>query len=629
MTSKNLSNKKNPVRAGLGQYHWLALMSFVLIGFTSTVPIAMLILDKYHGSRNINASNYLLENGFLYTITILIATVTAVALFKYLNSKPEVDMFHSLPIKLEHIFLSRYVIGILYFMIPCLIHFILSYIMAFVGVLTHVPTVSVLCAEFWYVQFMYIGVYSFLCLGTIVTGNSFMAVCTGIGLTQAPTALVAVWVSLCDSFLKYYPGYSTLVITVAQYTNPIASNHLSSLEQRPSIWYLVIQSGVMFGASFYTFIRRPSENASNPVALEPFKLIIKSLGVLCGSSMGGVIFIAVLRTNVVNFLCGSLLFAVILHIAFEMLFEMDIRAGLRNKKHLVCLYTLMAGVAIGISLDLVNYDGRLAERDTIASIQLGDILLESPENIQIVHSMIERTLTGGERPEDSVSMRDTVQVNLTNNRTYHRLYDALFLSDEEALQLYSSEEFFLQSHNYNLLDEDLGNLAVNMWYDTVGDRYYDVSVIFNSFDYQYIRYEEFLYLYDLILEQIDQLTPDYLNQNYPVLYLSCRGDDRKMYKIPVYECHETVLDYLEVPEISLERYETWTLMDAYRTVLLSELHPQLQQDILDVMVPIHESWTSNRYVSMGNKDVVTISANYYPMGYILESEYERILSQYS
>lgn len=640
MISENLSinqtKTKKSTTGTLKQYHWLSLMSFVAIFFCTTLPVLMSLLERIQDtSRNHYVYYVLIENYYLYWVTSFLAFVTAITLFKYLNNKAEVDFFHSLPILSQHIFLSRYILGIIYFIIPLIFHGIISYFIAVMTVYRDMPTFLEMVHAWTDLIFFYVSVYSFVTFGTIITGNTFMAVCTSFGFMQAPIALIFAWHSLCEEYLDTFSGNEAFMYGVIQFTNPIFARFGTNYEDT-TIFHFLLQSAVFFTVSFLCFQKRPSENAANPVALEPFKFVIKGLGVICGGALGGTIFTMTLSTNMFNFLIGSLIIGGILHISFEMLFDLDIRAGLRHIKHFVFFYCIISITALTISMDLTNYDGRLEPIEKISSITWYDLTLESSENIEIFHNMIATSVSKETiSPEQETYMNGPVTFHLKNGSSYHRYYESNYLENQEYLDLIHSEEYILGSHYYNLTDDYLNELEKDYTKNQYKSSYNRTSFVI---DYTNSRrdlsYEEFRFVYDIIMAQIDEITPDFLRENYPVISIRCRDKDDVVFSIPIYTIHQEALEFLDPPNLSLGDMRYISLGLPEKEVSFLDMDSDLQEVIIAEMTTVYDQGYEYYYSSRSlqhtflTKELVTIYEYDNLRGFLSYEAYDEILENF-
>lgn len=635
MTSNTLSNNSFQNNSGrfqvnflqqfsaLKQYHWLFLLCFVVIGCATTLPVLIQLIDQLQSTSSKGSyTHYIVtSNGALALCMYALPLVTGNVMFRYLNQKAEVDFFHSLPQTKEHIFITRFVTGVLCLLIPLVIHGFLSYGLTCLGAYQNTPTLGQM-ANIWGELFLRsLSIYSFIVLGTVLTGNTFLAFCTAVGLASAPVALCFVYMTLCDKFYNFFTNDWDFLLSLAQSTCPFADIFLyGDLQSAPMD--CLLQVLVIGGLGFYCYGKRPSEHSGTPVVLGVWKFIIKGLGVVCGGSLCGLIIMEMLSGGAVgNYIMGSLFFCLLLHVAFEMLFDMDVKAGFRNMKQFALLYGIVAVSGIAIAVDVTGYDSRLAPIEKISSIEWDGTVFTEPENIAILHQSMEHGMDIYGEDLD-IARYQQYTVNLTQGTSYKRQYNGGFVKGD-YLKLTSSLEYVLQSHSYDMAAEDLQELedlaAQNIFYSNVYGSDYDKK----------LQYTDFENVYHLILQDLPLLTEEYLAENVPVVHINVYCDNAITRDVPLYECMEEALAFLDLPPVDLtgEDYgEYATLYTATEKIGFHTLDPLLQEMILESLTPLHnEGWS---YYESYGKNLVEFRKYGNLYGYMSYEDYDAVLEAY-
>lgn len=623
------------IRGNMKQYHWLALMTFVLLALCTSIPALMQWLDSVSSGQNSSpvATYLLLDNGFLNIVSMASAFVMGISLFRYLNSKPEVDFFHSLPVPSQTQFLQRYSLGLLFFIVPLFFHGFLTYAVCILGDFDNIPPFYLFMSKWLEISALFFSIYNFTCLGTILTGNNFMAICTSVGFANAPSALVAVQNALCHEFWDYYQEPWDMISTVSRYTNPFS---VLMFAINAGVGHYFLQGLVLFPLCYLCFQKRPSENSSNPVALENWKLVIKGLGVVCGASIMGLLFMNLFQNYLLFYLLGAFIMASILHVAFEMLFDMDIRAGFLNKRHFLVLYGMVALFAIIIVLDLGKYDQRLEPLEKISSINWNSVTLESPENLEILHKTLYNHIAeeqgvwvmlesaNGSMYGEKRANGESTKISLNSGANYERNYGYLRFSREDYFALTTSREYLLQSHNYDLSSQDF----LEIQKEISSSKSYSQGF---SVDFQrgniYLSTDTVEEIYALILRDLELLTPSYLEDNSPVLYIFYYGSD-KYFHIPVYEIHQEALDLIHPTQTHYQASELRLTVDMEEMDFIS-LPTGVQEEIYEKMTVVYNDY--GKYSSIGTdwsqKDFVKITNYGSLVGYLPYEEYLDILAK--
>lgn len=632
MISKNSSNKQ----VKLSQYYWLALMNFGISTFFLTFPIILQFINKFHGSAT--SSAYLLtDNGNFYALTVLAAGITAITLFKYLNNKAEVDFYHSLPVRLQEIFWSRYVFGIMTFAIPTFINLFISYLLAYMGDFRGLPTEIEIITEFFRMLGMYTSVYAFACFGTIVTGNVFLAACTSLGIMQAPSALLYLVYVFGHLFIPFFYTDTVFIMNLVAYTNPIGYMLTGMASAESSLLQFSLQAVVLTMLAFHCYKKRPSENSGTPVAIPFMQIVIKSLGVICGGSIGGVLVMLSIDETLFNFFFGSFIVSLALHIAFEILFTMDIKEGLGKKREFFILYGMIAVTVTVISLDITGYSSRLTETDQIEKIKFENVTYQEPENLALLNRWITNTVNGVQSESNGIEKYSVVTITTKSGKEYSREYFPLNVNLDEYLAVTTSDEYVRMSHNYNLTEDDFQKMEEDFAKDIERNSSYVALSVSTPSTTTHFSVEEFREIYAAILSENHKLTPDYLAENVPVVMIDYCDYNWNREQIPVYPVHQTALQLMKLPNYGEPNYTMYntnefSLMNNEKSMdtLFSSMEQEFYELLLDEMTLIYdlEQYYGNPLNSWREKRFVSISYYGTLLGYMSYETYDALVERY-
>lgn len=197
MTLKNLYKNKC-INYTLKQNTWMIGLSVILHGFSTLMPMIIQVIDKLQTGRVPIAQYILLENVVSYMAAIIGATVVAIAMFKGLNSKSEVDCYHSVPIKKSSLFCSRYMTGVTAYLTGIKFTYFATTIIGFViGVFT-ISDLWNLFLSLVSIILVFLSTYAFLVMGVVATDNVLIAVCTAYGIMFSPVAVLSIGTIICD-----------------------------------------------------------------------------------------------------------------------------------------------------------------------------------------------------------------------------------------------------------------------------------------------------------------------------------------------------------------------------------------------------------------------------------------------
>lgn len=543
MISKILLNKKTYFNNFAKQNIWLMIMSLMLTGLTTVFPIVLYMLNN-NGNTTRYVSDMFNNNLYLQIVSILLAIITGIVVFKYLNSKSEVDLHHSLAIKKEKIFLARYIYGILSFVIPVIINVFFLYVLAQNDMFLEVPSFIDCSIMVLNITLLYISVFSFSILGTIVTGNIFMSVCTGVGIMFCPVVLVWIYSEVCNVCYKFFALNNDVISKVGMITSPMYQvGRALSYNNQLNTFYLVLQIVVISAISFAYYIKRPEENSSNQVAINIWKTIIKTLGTVCGSVLIGFLissYYNYTNFNIIMFLIYILISGFTLHLIFESLFELDIKSCFKNLKQFALIYIITILPILVIFLDFGNYDKKIVPIEDISSIEYQGYTLNSTENIEMLYELITYNV---ENIDTVNNWGSNLVINLKNGKSYTRSY-----SDNDDKKIYSkirsSKEYVIKRLGY-----DKDNIE-----DLIDDNYeiyyinYDYDINLNDEMYlsdRYLSKQQLVDIYNLIIQKNDDITfEEEISKKDQVLTIYYRGKDGSYNNLPIYSIHKEALEYL-------------------------------------------------------------------------------------
>lgn len=616
MISKILSTKKSHFLNYAKQNMWLVVMSTVVIAFVTVIPTFMMALSMMTEGRIFSINYMFIENFTFQILAIGLAVETGYSVFKYLNSKPEVDLYHSVPVKKTEIFITRYVFGLISFAIPLIFNILVMYVMSVVFGFSDIPSLGTVFQIILDIFTRFASVYSFVTLGTIVTGNAFMSVCTSLGFMCAPVLLYWTTTAVVSNFLRYYSFNELKILEIAGYTNPIFTTFTQTK-------YFVIQAVVMLILSYFCFMKRKSENSSNPVAIDIFKPIIKGLGVYGASTLGGVMFMLIIRRDISIFLLGVFLVGFIFHIAFEMLFDNDIRSGFNNLWHFGTLFIAITIFTYVVTVDLFGFSTRIEPISNIKSIEYNDMVLNDEQNIEILYEFMQNAVKSD---GDGVSSQDykvgrmgvMLKVNLNDGTSYERDYTGNLLATEDMISIETSADFYMQAYGYDepisvLLYEDSGP-----WLRPYIDFNYDIKSLSD---------EELITIYELTVSQTHLLTPDYLKENHPILRVSYYDENGKHKYFPIFDIQSKAVDFIGI-DIDYTGSIVSVSANGNGNYYGYSLDQEKSAEIIENMTPIYGYYGYYPgYYTSAYKDIVFVyeQNSHSEIGYIATDTFSKIV----
>lgn len=646
MISKILSTNKSYLKNTISQNIWLSALSCMLMIFVLALP-TILITPELDFTRN-EAPEWLSLNPFLTFSTFIIATTAGISMFKYLNSKSEVDLLHSLPIKRQKIFITRYITGIICYIVPYIINLIFCILFVTLAGGFELELIVYPFRALFYELLFFLSLYSFVAFATIISGNVFMSFYTSCIFIFAPILFTLIHFGLCDIYINFFAYSEEIFINVSTYTNPFfvmfnyydnfnAYYRVLDIDAIQNLVGIIFQIVVMFTLAYFSFIHRKSENSSNPIALSVFKPVIKAVSVLCAGCYGGVLFMSILDSELFGFLIGAFIVGIIIHMFIEVLFDLDIRSLRKNLKHFGVCYGCIFIFIMSVFFDLTGYATRTVNSSDIASITYQGYELKDAESIETINNYIKRVVkTVDEKTYRTSNVSNhylgETEITLKNGSSYKRDYytNKEFFTDDEIIKIETTKEYIIQMNGYTLQTEDFINVKKE-----ANEIYVNLTNGTKT-----IKYEDFYRAYNSALENIDLLTPEYLAENMPIanimnIYYTA-NNERKFIKVNLYDIQKEALEILGLNKemidepvylsftnnVDYSQYKLNFYNDGYGTFTIPEEYKELFSENMKYVYSY--IYSAGGYTTQ-MKDLVVITDRYSEViGYMSLEKFEEI-----
>ncbi|MCR5426307.1 MAG: hypothetical protein K6E81_05730 [Lachnospiraceae bacterium] len=372
----------------------------------------------------------------LWTIAIAASVTSALFGFRFLFTKNMTDLYHSIPVRREKLFLSIYLDGLLTWLVPLLVCWIPTFVIGYSRAAgsrfpesAHTVAVSA-WSTLAFTLLIFLIVYHLCLVGVVLSGNVLNCIfCIGfIGLVA-----VASWgliVLLMEEFLSTFllPSDSLdHILWLSPLGAPIAllygylntsGSMLSPLgnlfDQFP---VTLIGSTLLmllgFGAALLLYRRRSSEEAEGGLSSK----WVQSISRVWVSVLAGLLTTWIVNTIVGN---GSDLFWDIFFCALvciltigilDSIFQRGFRAFFGHKRQMLLASVLAVGIFICFRYALLPYDSYLPKRSNILSAEIEPIVGLQESNYLWV-----------EGPDGKMSRPDRAStVHLTDGDLIYRL----------------------------------------------------------------------------------------------------------------------------------------------------------------------------------------------------------------
>lgn len=449
---------------------------------------------------------YLLEVGV--ALAAVMGLVCAMAVFSYLYSSRSACMMHALPLRREALFLTQYLAGLSFLLLPQLAVFALTAATeAALGCLALWPLVQWLLAQGGLCLFF----YSFAVFCAMFTGHlAALPVFYGV-LNLLAFLMTSLVEAVCDLFLYGFRSFPSPVWELVDHLSPpvILSNAVSIVSRddafvlyQPGLVAVYAAAGVALSiAALLIYRSRHIESAGDVVAVKLVRPLFKYGVALCAGLTGGMFTYELLSGLSDLTLMGWILFwGLAGYFAAEMLLRKSFRV-LAAWKGAVPLAAVIVLLSLSVHYDWYGFEDRVPQADQVTAVTLNGLhsapyddgqgrglTLEDPEQIALVLQLHRAAIqlkgeSAGEEDWTVSSDQETMTFlylhlyyELADGTVLERNYPALPIVESDrdvegsltwaAEQLLSDRENVEQMYNFQHIESDyrlMSAYLVDVW----------------------------------------------------------------------------------------------------------------------------------------------------------------------
>lgn len=384
MTSKSLFFKG--MKQDFEQRIWLPVIFFIT-GFLCLEIVLISRLEAW--SENVNFAerihSYLLNEFFaphaeIMLLTIIVAALSALSGFAFMHSAKRLDVYHSLPIKREVLFWQRFCYGILYYVVPLVLHVLICVLIC---VANGIAGKAVLLQAVWFTLgqiIFYITFYAVVITAVCLTGNIVISV-LGAGLLSIYSlGLYALQMALMEKFFTTYhymgakgmipaisPGhiFFQLVVSIENSSDPFVkyTDYVGDYVK------LVCMAVIYTGIALFLYKKRPTEAAGRTIAFSVTEPVIKAVIVIPASFVSGYIFDGIFYNSRGYgwFLFGVIFGFLLACPIMEIIFRKDVKALGKHPMQLLFNGVCVMAIFGLFRFDLFGYDSYLPKETEVES----------------------------------------------------------------------------------------------------------------------------------------------------------------------------------------------------------------------------------------------------------------------
>ncbi len=383
MTSRTLS--LNLFKGECKRRLWLYALTLVV--FIALQPGALLMdIDRWlmWGIRpammiaNIKGTVAISYIGILFMI---LAVIYATVCYGYIFSRSRVDMYHSLPMNRNELFVVNYLSGLLPFMAIELMVSLLQMCVVLIKGLGGHGIGNVIFSTYIYSVFLFMLAYSITILALSLCGNPVIGLMLSgaVMLGYEFTEMIISWYSnFCFQTHSYissedYPLWK-LVLSPSSFENRLG-NTIGDTPVRFMVLIAVTVIYTLLAAFLYRI--RPSESAGKAVCYKILQPIIRMPLVVIAALSGG-IYLVFVSGDVMTAGWYWMLFAfagILTHVVAEIVLQLDFKKAIRHWQQLIISLAVAAVIACFFLYDIGGYDRYIPKDNKVSSaaIALSDI----------------------------------------------------------------------------------------------------------------------------------------------------------------------------------------------------------------------------------------------------------------
>ena len=456
MTSKTLFHNLllDDIRRKRGLFI-IALISFIFINPIST----MMYIERLMNSTEIESmarirSYCISQISFSYwgnsVLPVILSVILAVVSFSFLFSKKKTDLYHSLPVKRETLFFSRYLSGVLIFAVIMLVSSLLNITAMGIKGFSDGQIWMTAGSTFLYALLYFLLFYNLSIAAVMLTGNFWISLAAiGVLFFYIPAVIEIMQGYFSNYMATYYICYGELSTPsiLLTFISPVYSLFSKMGENFTNVWLRVLvtilSAVLLLAADIWLYKKRPSESSGHALSFPKCESFIRFFITVPFALLGGYYIVSMFPTLSSFWFWFTFLFAgAICHCLLEVLLHFDFRAILKHKLQFLLSLAAAVLIALCFQYDWIGYDSYLPQSSKVEYAAVCFDNIDSDKNaLQI-------------KKEDSVysvnyNARDILQLG---NMKLYNVDDVLSLAQ---IGIEQSDEQFEKRNTYNNVRRNL------------------------------------------------------------------------------------------------------------------------------------------------------------------------------
>ena len=445
-------------------------------------------------------------------VEVVFGALVAMAVFSHLYNARSANLFGSLPIRREGLFLTHYLAGLSFILVPNVIIFLLTLPVEAAGGSLCMDGLwfwlAVTCGEGFF--FYTLAVFCAMFTGHILALPAFYAIINGLVI-----GIITLVQIVFQAFYYGFSGFPDGVYRVAKWFTPTVqlgnavSSYVSAVQENVfdsvlsdgelvleihglgTVGIYAIVAAVLAVCAFLLYRGRRLESAGDVVAVNRMKPVFKYGVALCAGLAFGMGTMAILYGGEVMLMIAIVFWGIVGYFAAEMLLQKSFKV-FKKWKGAAAVTAVFIALFIVVGLDLTGYETRIPDPDSVVSVYVrglsvayldddGDSFyadVADPDAIRMI-TLLHQTAVD-QRDEETQTLAQLGGASTSLNVIYHlknggslsRQYYNVWVRPDEVdregtgawalQQLYNNRELYWQAYGFDRLESYLakgGRLA--------------------------------------------------------------------------------------------------------------------------------------------------------------------------
>ncbi|MBZ9622420.1 DUF6449 domain-containing protein [Clostridium sp. FP2] len=367
------------------RFAWIGICYLIFLLFE--VPFKIITID----ANNTGNPGYLTSMQNIFTNEVLMVSIavipvlTAILLFRYIQSKKSVDMIHCLPIKRVKLYDNHIFIGILLLIVPVIITALSALLLkGALGLNTASIHFTVKNVISWAGITILFNTFIFLL-------SVFVGMFTGLSAAQGILTYIFLFLPMgLTTLINYNLNFFIYGVASDYYINSeiaFYSPMTRYLAHEPIIFtdmlVYIILCVIFYLAARAAYHKRSLEAASNAVAFKHLQPIFKYGITFCCMLVGGIYFRSV-QYSIYWVVFGYVMASLFGYVIAEIIITKSLKI-FRNMKGYLMYAMIIVLVIVVANFDIIGYEKRIPALENIESIYMDNnfYFLTQKEDIQI------------------------------------------------------------------------------------------------------------------------------------------------------------------------------------------------------------------------------------------------------